>query len=616
MTSPHPAPRRGSRRPGWVVPIAVVVVGLPLIVAAIALRGERWYPVLDLAMTEFRVRDVGTSHTPLIGLPGRIGEYPDQGSHPGPLSFYLLAPVYRLFGSSSWALEAATVVIHFAAVATALWIGHRRAGWKGVAAVGAILVVVIRGYGQVPLTQPWNPYLPLVTWVVVLLAAWAVLCGDHLMLIPLVVAATFCAQTHVPYLALGAGMFVLALGTVLIRAVRAPAAARGAPLRSAAWAVGVGIVLWMPPVIDQLTNEPGNIRELVDHFGLPPEPALGLGDGIELTMRHLDVWAGFGRQFVDTGTFISSASAWRGGITLAVWIVAAAMAWRVGSPALRALHVVVGVALVLGVASTARIFGRPWFYLTLWAWGTTIVMIGAVLWTALAWWKSRPAPTARNLAAPVALAAAGVGLVVTAASAVAFASADHPEERLSRAVGALAAPTYDAVVEGVGSATGEDGAYLVRWSDAADIGSPGFGLLNELERRGLGVAADKFFHVPVTDHRTRERADADAQIHLATGGYVDAWRDVADAVAVAEYDPRTDQQRQEYAEVRARFVDRLQDEDLGDLVPLVDTNLFGMSVDARLSAADQADLTRLIELGQPMVVFIAPPPAEDDPTAL
>ena len=46
------------------------MVGLPLIVAAIALRGERWYPVLDLAMTEFRVRDVGTSHTPLIGLPG------------------------------------------------------------------------------------------------------------------------------------------------------------------------------------------------------------------------------------------------------------------------------------------------------------------------------------------------------------------------------------------------------------------------------------------------------------------------------------------------------------------------------------------------------------------
>ena len=151
-------------------------------------------------MTEFRVRDVFGAHTPLIGLPGRIGEYPDQGSHPGPLSFYLLAPLYRLLGSTSWALEAATVAIHVAAIATALWIGHRRAGWRGVVGVAALLAVAIRGYGQLLLTQPWNPYLPLLAWLVVLLATWSVLCGDSLMLVPLVVAGSLCAQTHVPYL--------------------------------------------------------------------------------------------------------------------------------------------------------------------------------------------------------------------------------------------------------------------------------------------------------------------------------------------------------------------------------------------------------------------------------
>ncbi len=53
-------------------------------------------PVLDLAVTGFRVRDFGTRQTPLIGLPGRIGELPDQGSHPGPLSFWSLAPGYRI----------------------------------------------------------------------------------------------------------------------------------------------------------------------------------------------------------------------------------------------------------------------------------------------------------------------------------------------------------------------------------------------------------------------------------------------------------------------------------------------------------------------------------------
>src|SRR6476469_5029202 len=141
-----PTPTRSASRRGWpYVLVGTAVVGLPLVVAAVALHGRHWYPVLDLAMTEFRVRDVFGPHTPLIGLPGRIGEYPNQGSHPGPLSFYLLAPPFRLLGSSPWALEVGAIVVHLGAIATALWIGWRRRGRLGVAAVGAVLVVAIRG---------------------------------------------------------------------------------------------------------------------------------------------------------------------------------------------------------------------------------------------------------------------------------------------------------------------------------------------------------------------------------------------------------------------------------------------------------------------------------------
>ena len=202
------------------------------------------------------------------------------------------------------------------------------------------------------------------------------------------------------------------------------------------------------------------------------------------------------------------------------------------------------------------------------------------------------------------------------ASAVAFGDAEVPEPRLSEAVEALAGPAYDAVVDGVGVADGPDRRYLVRWSDAADIGSPGFGLLDELERRGLDVAADTYFRVPVTEHRTEPRAWADAQIHLATGGYVERWRAWDEAVEVATYDPRTPAQVADYDAVRERFRQRLQDEGLGELAEQVDTNLFGISIDTRLSAADLADLATLIDLGQPMVVFIAPPPSDDDPGAL
>jgi hypothetical protein len=602
------------RVPWWAILAATGLVGLPLVVAVAVLHGTSWHPVLDLAMTEFRVRDVFGRHTPLIGLPGRIGTYPAQGSHPGPLSFYLLAPTYRLLGASSWSMEVGTVVIHLVAIGTALWLAVRRLGWAGLAAGAALFALVLRGYGQDTLTQPWNPYLPLIAWVLVLLATWSVLAGDAIALVPLVVAASYCAQTHVPYLPLGVGMVVLALLAAALQWRRAEAAARRQWVRAALWAVGVGVVVWLPPIADQIRHSPGNVRTLLDHFGSPPEPAIGLGDGITIMLRHLDATALVTRHLTGTGQFVDDASAWRGAVVLVLWAIAAGVASRIGSRSLRALHVVVGVALLLGVASTARIFGRPWFYLTLWAWGTTMLALGAVLWTAVALWtRRRPGRDPRR---PVAVAAAVVAVLATVASTVAFADAHHPEARLSSAVGALAGPTYDAVVAGEGAATGKDGRYIVRWSDAADIGSPGFGLLDELERRGLDVGADEYFRVQITGHRARQRADADAQIHLATGAYIDRWRAVPDAVEVAMYDPRTPAQRAEYVEVRERFIGRLATEGLDELVPLVDTNLFGISTDVRLSAADQVDLSTLIAIGQPMAVFIAPPPADDDPGAL
>ena len=145
---------RQRRWTTWnVAVIAAVAVGLPLIVAAIALHRHRYFPVLDLAMTEFRVRDVGGAHTPLIGLPGRIGKFPAQGSHPGPLSFYLLALVYRLLGSSGWSLLVSAITINIVAFATTVALAFRKGGWRLAGAVALWLTIVIRGYGTVVLDR-------------------------------------------------------------------------------------------------------------------------------------------------------------------------------------------------------------------------------------------------------------------------------------------------------------------------------------------------------------------------------------------------------------------------------------------------------------------------------
>ena len=49
-------------------------------------------------------------------------------------------------------------------------------------AVAAVIAVILRGYGSNVLTQPWNPYLPLVAFIVVLMSVWSVLEGDSVVL--------------------------------------------------------------------------------------------------------------------------------------------------------------------------------------------------------------------------------------------------------------------------------------------------------------------------------------------------------------------------------------------------------------------------------------------------
>jgi hypothetical protein len=605
---------------------AFVAVAVPLVVAVIALTGRRWYPVLDLAMTELRLRDVGTRHTPLIGLPGRIGTFPDQGSHPGPISFWLLAPGYRLFGSSAWAMEAATVMVHMAWISLAMWIGQRRLGLLGLVTVAAVVAVLIRGYGLTVLIQPWNPYLPLLAWLVVLLSAWSVLAGDDPMLIVLTVAATFVAQTHIPYLVLAGSIGVLATGVVVVRVIRRTD--RRGPLTALGWSAGVFAVMWVGPLVDQWRRDPGNIRRLIDHFTTPSEDTLGLVGGVELLLRHLDVVHAYGGLLTGTASFMEASfdpagPIWPGVAVLVAWLVAVVASiqldrrraqrdgeheeGRAGVASARtALHVVVAVTLVLSTLSMMRIFGFVWFYLTLWAWVTTTLLLLATAWTAVAWARERNVLERIDRRAMIAVAGA-TAVLVTAFTSVAALDTDHPEERLGATLGMLVAPTAAALAEGVGAATGPDGRYVVRWQDVAHFGSQGYGLLSELERDGLDVGVYDTWRVPVTHHRVITVEEATAEVILVTGSFVEQLRGDARVVEVASIDPRTPAELAEYDRLRAELLAEIRAADLDDLVPLVDSNLFGLGVDLRLSQTGRELTDRMLHLGQETAVFIGAP---------
>ncbi len=587
-----------------------MLLTVPWVIAAAVLAGRHWFPVLDLAMTELRVRDVGTSHTPLIGLPGRIGVFPDQGSHPGPLSYYLLAPTYRIVGSSAWGLELGMILLALGAVALVLWLAHRRGGRPLMLVFAAVVLVVVFGYGFEVLTQPWNPYLPLMFWLVVLLATWSVLCDDVAMLPVLVGAGSLCAQTHMPYLGLCVGLGAGAIVWATTGAIRR-ADERRRRLRWIGTSLAFGFVLWLPVLIDQARHTPGNLSMLRDYFQNPPEQPAGALEGIRLALRHLDVFRMIGLAFqhgpgffLDAGFRLDGAW-WPGLVVLAVWLVAAWWSLRIGHRLLQRLHIVVGAALLLGAVSMGRIFGKVWYYLTLWAWTTTTLLVVAVVWTVIA-----AVPRTRSRGRAVRRAALPAGAVLAATLLVAItvdaATVQPPEAQLSRSLGHLVGPTADALRRGDGAADGAGGRYVITWSDAANFGSQGYGLVSELERRGFDAGLLPTWHVPITDHRVITADEATAEVHLATGVFVAEWEAMPGAVEVASYDPRNDTQRAEFEALRAGLIADLTALGLDDLVDTVDTNLFGVQLDPRVPPRLQQSVDRMLVLGQPLAIFIVP----------
>lgn len=614
MTAGTPADgvdRRARRSTPLVVAGLTAVVVAPLVVALAALHSPRWYPVLDLAMTELRVRDVGTRHSPLIGLVGRLSSNGEQGSHPGPISFWALAPTYRLLGGSAWTLFVGVVVLNTTAVALTLWVAARRGGALLALGTAAALAVLVNLYGTQVLTEPWNPYMPVMWWPLTLVAVWSVFCDDLPMLPIAVLAASFCMQTHISYLGLVGGL--VAIGTVVL-AVRAYRVRgdRAALRRLGLWvgiAGALGVVLWLPPLIDQITGDPGNASIVADHFRHADEEPIGLRRGGEVLGVQMNVWRLAAGQTALSGSVIP------GLVLLASWVAAAVGSLRMPATAagvatprasLLRLHAVVGLALVLGLVSASRILGHLWYYLTLWAWATTTLMVVAVAWTAIAL-LSVARPAARRVtsrAVPAALA--GVLVLWTVMFAVDARDAEPTAHRVSGTLGDLTVPVLDAIEDGDIVAAGRDGSYRLSWTDGTYIGAPGYGLLAELERRGLDVGATEPYHAGVIDHRVMPAAEADAEIHLSVGPDIEVWQARGDAVMVAYGDPRTDAERARFDRARTASITELERIGRPDLVPLVDRMPFMLFLDESLPDETREVVAPLSDLGQPIAVFIAP----------
>ena len=477
----------------WAVPAAIGLALVPFVASAIALLvrvGNDYHPSADQALIELQIRDIG-HHSVLLGPYSRFGWF-----HPGPILYYLLWLPYRLTGSSSLSLCFAALTVNAAAVAGIALVARRRGGLPLVLLTLFLVGLLTSSLGPQFFRDVWNPNITVLPFVVLVLLAWSMSCGEAWALPVTAGVATFLVQTHVSYgfvtvAAVGAGLVGAAI-TLWRRRGDAHHAARRSWLRAAVGAGLVLAVLWLPVVLQQITEEPGNLGELLRFFRDHGREH-SYGDAWHVLASQLSIWPDWLRGSIVRNIY-SGAVDLSGGTPLAIGavglVVAAVATWRRAKDAFR-LDVIIGIVVVAGFFSVTRIVGEIFPYLVIWTWALGMLAWLAIGWSVVRWWQERASRDERrdHTVARVALGLLVAGLVVvTAVNTVDAGRAGNLDATGSGWVDGLTRKVRAELPPG-------HGVVEIRAIGGAGSTWAGTGIADELEHDGIEtrVAADLGF---------------------------------------------------------------------------------------------------------------------------
>ena len=256
---PRPRP---PRRSGIQLVVLFAAVMAALCVAVIVATAPASWPRSDLAVIEIDVLHA-------LSTFWKLGPYSRFGwRHPGPLHFYLLAPLYWLSGEKSAALPAGAFLLNLGSVGFVAWAArrHLRPG-SAVGVTLALAALATRADGL--LTSVWNPHAVVLPLAATMTAA-ALACADHAgFLVAAVLGASLIAQTHVGLVPVALAAVAAPAGAMAANLVRDGCEARPstrAALRALAVSIALGLLLWTPPLLEQLEGRPGNLAQVAAYF--------------------------------------------------------------------------------------------------------------------------------------------------------------------------------------------------------------------------------------------------------------------------------------------------------------------------------------------------------------
>ncbi|MEP6625330.1 MAG: hypothetical protein ABJC79_12865 [Acidimicrobiia bacterium] len=505
-------------------PLALVLLGLivvvPMAVLVVHALGLHYHASSDLALIELRVRDIGTAHSPLVGPYSRF-----NWNHPGPLLFATLALPYRAFGADGPALLGASALVNGLFLVGATLLLWRRGGVAGAALGLVVLMALTRALGGEVLQSAWNPYMIVMPSLVLVLVLWCIACGDAFLLPVAVGVASWVVQTHLGTAPLAAVAIVVATAVIGVAATRGRVLR---PVRLALVAIAVGVVMWIPPIIDATHAHGGNLGALWRYWSASHPDVTGWSRAARIVGAQLAIpapWMAGPEQLNPFGGGGLDPS-WRVPWTLLLLGVAVVVARRRrDQPAWSLGLVALGLAVVAWVA-TAQVVGEPYPYVVLWTW-----LVGAVAWLAIGW-------TCMGVlrSAGTAPAIRRIGFVVCALSAMVLATAATADT-----IGAPLVSDAGQLVGGVQAATVAaarrlPSPILVESAPSFDSGSVTTGILLALDHAGLRAGRTRQYEWQVGAGHVVTRAQARSRVVVAVNKEIERYDHDAHYEVIAAYD--------------------------------------------------------------------------------
>jgi hypothetical protein len=457
--------------------LALLLVALSPVVAVLVTRvGRSYFPVGDPANIDYAVRQVFTAHPPLVGA------YSRGFNHPGPSMFWAIAPLSLVAGGAPWATLVGAALLQGVAIVGVGLLAFRRGGIGLALLVLAALGLVYSGLGQGgPFVVPWNPYEPVPFFLLFLLAVWAVAVGDRWQAVTAVLTGSFVMQAHIGYTPLVLAGLAFAVVFAFVDRALIDRAPRWRPVLG--WSALALVVMWIAPLIQQVRNQPGNLRAIYHYFA-DGGPTVGVHRGAGLLATEFKVlppWLG-GRETFEFGSGVArpSSVAW-----LLVPCVLLGVGWwcarRSGRLGDRRMVELAALVAVVSIAALARITVDASPYLFYWRIVVAAFVVVASVWAIANWWPVSAHPRARAVSTSLLVVALLVGFVGQIADVVnhsdRVATTEASAEDLMQQVERAGLPHRPVLVRSLGS----------------NVGGVQQGLVDALDRAGAPVRVDPRF---------------------------------------------------------------------------------------------------------------------------